>query len=186
MEPITNDAQTFRLARRDQAGAAPDKSSRAPSAMLIGIDPRLNADVLFALRSMGHGDDLVVADANFPTASVAATTSLGRSLRIDDTAPEVIRAVCSVMPIDTFETAAIACMQVVGDPAATPEVHRETNDIVQRAHRGGTTEATRMEPIERLAFYRRAASSYAVIQTSEPRLFGCFILRKGIIAPSGD
>ena len=71
--------------------------------MLKGIDPLLNADVLYALRAMGHGDDLVLCDTNFPADSVARATVLGRLLRIDNVrASRAARAVLSVMPLDGF------------------------------------------------------------------------------------
>ena len=70
--------------------------------MLKGIDPILNADVLYALRAMGHGDDLIIADTNFPSDSVARETVLGEVLRIDRPAAEVVKAVLSIYPIDTF------------------------------------------------------------------------------------
>ena len=70
--------------------------------MLKKIDPLLNADVLYALRAMGHGDDLVICDTNFPADSVARQTVLGKVLRIDNTtAAEAARAILSVMPSST-------------------------------------------------------------------------------------
>ena len=70
--------------------------------MLKGINPLLNADVLHVLRAMGHGDDLIIADTNFPSDSVARQTVYGRLLRIDASAEDVVEAVLSVMPIDEF------------------------------------------------------------------------------------
>ena len=70
--------------------------------MLKGIDPLLNAEVLGALRAMGHGDDLILADTNFPADSVARLTALGRLLRIDAPAARVAKAVLSVYPLDSF------------------------------------------------------------------------------------
>ena len=71
--------------------------------MLKGIDPRLNADVLYALRAMGHGDYLVLSDTNFPSDSVAKETKLRRLLRMDNlTSAEAAEAILSVMPLDTF------------------------------------------------------------------------------------
>lgn len=84
--------------------------------MLIGLNPLLNADVLYALRAMGHGDDLIIADTNFPSDSVARETVLGEVLRIDASAAEVVRAVLSLYPIDTFVEDAAARMEVVGAP----------------------------------------------------------------------
>ncbi len=71
--------------------------------MLKSIDPILNADVLYALRAMGHGDELVICDTNFPADATARQTVLGRLLRIDNvTAGRAARAILSVMPLDTF------------------------------------------------------------------------------------
>ena len=148
--------------------------------MLKGIDPRLNADVLYALRAMGHGDDLVIADANFPGDSIARRTTLGRLLRIDDpSAAAVAAAVLSVMPLDTFADDSAARMEVVGQPGEVPLVQRE----VQRAVDAAEDRPWPMTGIERFAFYERAARAYAVIQTGERRFYGCFAFRKGVISP---
>ena len=93
--------------------------------MLNGIDPILNADVLYALRAMGHGDDLIIADTNFPSDSVARETVLGEVLRIDRSAAEVIRAVLSLYPIDTFVDDSAARMEVVGEPDKILPVMKE-------------------------------------------------------------
>ena len=88
--------------------------------MLKGINPLLNADVLQALRAMGHGDDLIIADTNFPADSTARQTRLGKLLRIDATAAEVAAAVLSVYPLDTFVDDAAARMEIVGKPERNP------------------------------------------------------------------
>lgn len=145
--------------------------------MLKGLDPILNADVLYALRAMGHGDDLIISDTNFPADSVARETVLGEVLRIDRPAAEVIRAVLSVYPIDTFVDDAAARMEVVGEPETILPVMEEVQTEVSAV--GGPT----LLGIERYAFYDRAKAAYAVIQTSERRFYGCFALRKGVIGP---
>lgn len=145
--------------------------------MLKGIDPILNADVLYALRAMGHGDDLIIADTNFPSDSVARETVLGEVLRIDRPAAEVVKAVLSVYPIDTFVDDAAARMEVVGEPTTILPVMEEVQGEVSAV--GGPT----MMSIERFAFYDRAKAAYAVIQTGERRFYGCFALRKGVIPP---
>ncbi len=147
--------------------------------MLKGIDPLLNADVLYALRAMGHGDDLIIADTNFPSDSVARDTVLGEVLRIDRPAAEVVRAVLSVYPMDTFVDDAVARMEVVGEPDTILPVMEEVQGEVNAA--GGPT----MKSIERYAFYDRARLAYAVIQTGERRFYGCFALRKGVVPPEG-
>jgi len=145
--------------------------------MLKGIDPILNADVLFALRAMGHGDDLIIADTNFPTDSVARETVLGTVLRIDRAAAEVVRAVLSVYPIDTFVEDAAARMEVVGEPDTILPVMEEVQAQVS------AVDGPTMIGVERYAFYDRAKQAYAVIQTGERRFYGCFALRKGVVPP---
>lgn len=146
--------------------------------MLIGINPLLNADVLYTLRAMGHGDDLIIADTNFPSDSVARETILGELLRIDAPAAEVVEAVLSVYPIDTFVDDAASRMEVVGEPKTILPVMEEVQSKVSAV--GGPTQ---MMSIERYAFYERAKKAYAVIQTGERRFYGCFALRKGVIGP---
>ena len=119
--------------------------------MLIGLNPLLNADVLYALRAMGHGDDLIIADTNFPSDSVARETVLGEVLRIDASAAEVVRAVLSVYPIDTFVEDAAARMEVVGAPAEILPVMQEVQAEVSAVNGPAT-----MMPIERYAFYARS------------------------------
>jgi len=147
--------------------------------MLNGIDPILNADVLYALRAMGHGDDLIIADTNFPSDSVARETVLGEVLRIDRSAAEVIRAVLSLYPIDTFVDDSAARMEVVGEPDKILPVMKEVQAQVSAV--SGPT----LIGIERFTFYNRAKQAYAVIQTGERRFYGCFAFRKGVVPPDG-
>jgi len=147
--------------------------------MLKGIDPLLNAEVLQALRAMGHGDDLIVADCNFPADAIATETVLGELLRIDAPAPRVARAVLSVFPLDTFVDDAAARMEIVGAPDEVPDVQAE----VQREIDAAEGRAWPMIGIERYDFYERARRAYAVIQTGERRFYGCFAFRKGVIGP---
>lgn len=148
--------------------------------MLKGIDPILNADVLFALRAMGHGDDLIIADTNFPSDSIARQTRFGRLLRLDNvTAARAARAVLSLYPLDTFVDDAAARMEIVDDPEQIPDVQIEVQDEIDSAE----GKPTPMISIERYAFYERAKSAYCVIQTGERRFYGCFAFRKGVIPP---
>jgi L-fucose mutarotase len=148
--------------------------------MLKGIDHRLNADVLYVLRSMGHGDALVIADTNFPSDQVSRSTVYGDLLRMENlTAAEAVRAVLSVMPLDTFVDDFAGRMEVVGDAAAVPDVQKEVQAELDRAE----GRPRPMIGIERFDFYDRARESYAVIQTGERRFYGCFLFRKGVIGP---
>jgi L-fucose mutarotase len=148
--------------------------------MLKNLDPLLNADVLHALRAMGHGDDLVLCDTNFPGDSVARHSVLGRLLRIDGvTAPRAARAILSVMPLDSFVDHPALRMQVVDRPDEIPVVQGEVQAEIDRAE----GRSWPMGSIERFAFYDQARKAYCVIATGEQRFYGCFIFRKGVIPP---
>ena len=150
--------------------------------MLKGINPLLNADVLQALRAMGHGDDLIIADTNFPSDSVARQTALGRLLRIDAPAAEVVKAVLSLYPLDTFVDDAAARMEIVSKPDEIPPVQKEVQKEIDAAE----GKSWPMLPVERYAFYERAKQAYCVIQTGERRFYGCFAFRKGVIPPDAE
>lgn len=148
--------------------------------MLKGLDPRLNAEVLYALRAMGHGDVLIIADTNFPSDSIARETTLGELLRMDNlTAGEAAEAVLSVFPLDTFVDDFAGRMEIVGSPDEVPPVQAE----VQAAIDAAEGQPRPMVSVERFAFYDLAREAYAVIQTGERRFYGCFMLRKGVIPP---
>ncbi|MEQ8479311.1 MAG: RbsD/FucU family protein [Hoeflea sp.] len=148
--------------------------------MLKGIDPRLNAEALYALRAMGHGDILIIADTNFPSDSIARQTVLGDLLRMDNlTAGEAAEAILSVLPLDTFVDDFAGRMEIVGNPDEVPPVQQEVQDAIDAAE----GEPRKMVGIERFAFYDLAKQAYAVIQTGERRFYGCFMFRKGVIPP---
>jgi L-fucose mutarotase len=147
--------------------------------MLKGLDPCLHADLLYVLRAMGHGDDIVIADTNFPADSVAAETVHGRLLRLDVDAPRAVRAVLSVMPLDSFVEHPAERMEVVGAPSAIPPVQAEVQAEIDAAEGRHAP----MGAIERHAFYARAKQAYAVVQAHERRFYGCFILKMGVIPP---
>jgi L-fucose mutarotase len=148
--------------------------------MLKNIDPLLNADVLYALRAMGHGDALILCDANFPADSVARQTVLGRLLRIDGVdSARAAQAILSVFPLDTFVEHAAQRMEVVDQPDEIPAVQAEVQREIDRA----LGRSSPMGSIERFAFYERARQSYCVIATGERRFYGCFVLQKGVVPP---
>ena len=148
--------------------------------MLKNIDPLLNADVLYALRAMGHGDTLVICDTNFPADSVARETVLGDLLRIDGvTAARAVEAVLSVVPLDTFVDDSARRMEIGGSPDEIPAVQQEVQAAIDKAE----GKSWPMTSIERMEFYEHAKKAYCVIATGERRFYGCFIFRKGVIAP---
>jgi L-fucose mutarotase len=151
--------------------------------MLKNLDPMLNAEVLYALRLMGHGDKLVIADTNFPSDSIARETVFGELLRIDNTsAARAFRAVLSVLPLDTPLQPSVGRMEIMGAPDEIPPVQREVQLEVDRAE----VQSAPMYGIERFAFYEAAKQAYCVIQTGETRFYGCFLLTKGVIPPVAE
>ena len=151
--------------------------------MLKNINPLLNADILHALRAMGHGDDLIVADVNFPADSIARQTRLGSLLRIDNTtSAQAIEAILSVMPLDSYVDDAAGRMQVIGAPDEIPAVQEEVQQVIDAAE----GRSWPMIAIERFAFYERAKTAYCVIQTGDRRFYADFALRKGVIPPNAD
>ena len=147
--------------------------------MLKAIHPLLNADVLYALRQMGHGDELVIADTNFPAESIAIETTFGRLLRIDADLPTVVRAVLSQFPLDTFVDDAACRREVVGKPQEMLPIHHEVQKEIDAAEGG----KFKLVGVERFAFYEKAKKSFAVIQAHERRFYGCFIFKMGVISP---
>ena len=151
--------------------------------MLKSIDPALNAEVLGALRAMGHGDDLIICDTNFPADSVARQTVLGTLLRIDNvTAARAARAILSVMPLDAFVEKPALRMEIVDKPDEIPPVQAEVQKEIDAAE----GKSWPMGSIERFAFYDLAKKAYCVIQTGERRFYGCFVFKKGVIPPDAD
>jgi L-fucose mutarotase len=143
--------------------------------MLKGLDPLLTPDLLYMLRAMGHGDDLVIVDANFP-----ASSTHQRVARIDGaTATGVLSAVLSVMPLDDFVDQPCARMEVVGDPGEVPPICAEFQAIIDQAEGG----RFKLAAIERFAFYERARRAYGIVQTSETRLYGNVLLKMGVVRP---
>jgi L-fucose mutarotase len=140
--------------------------------MLKGIDPILNADLLYILRAMGHGDDLVLADTNFPSTAMAK-----RLVRMDGVAgPRLLEAILSVLPLDDFVPDPALRIEVVGNPEDVPPVCADYAKIL--AHHG-----VALGRLERFAFYERSRQAFAVVASGETRLYGCLLLKKGVIRP---
>ena len=145
--------------------------------MLKGIDPVLGPELLAVLRAMGHADEIVIADSNFPAAANAR-----RLIRADGiSGTRIARAIASVMPIDDFVPNAAFRMAVVGKPDEIPPIIPQYAAILKDAGYKGA-----IEPIERFAFYERAREAYAIVATGEGRLYANLILKKGVVAPGQD
>lgn len=144
--------------------------------MLKNIDPILSPDLLFILASMGHGDELAIVDANFPAANMAK-----RLVRLEGvSAPRALQAALTLLPLDDFVGSPVTVMEVVGDPEAIPEPVAEFTAAVNAAE-SKPVEVTR---IDRFAFYDRAKAAFAIVATGETRLYGCALIKKGVIRPS--
>ena len=146
--------------------------------MLKDIHPLLNADLLYCLRAMGHGDELVLVDANFPADSVAEYL-----IRLDGVdLLQTSEAILSVFPLDSFVEYPVLRMEVVDNPNEIPEIQNQFQTLVNQS----AGRSINMGSLERYAFYERARQAYAVIATGERRGYGCFILSKGVLDPAGE
>jgi L-fucose mutarotase len=142
--------------------------------MLKGIPPLLGPDLLHVLRAMGHGDEIVIVDANYPAESAGPAT-----VRLDGhSATDVLDAVLTLMPLDSFVDEPAIGMEVVGDPKKREQTHKDFEALIKmhEPEMGLTL-------LERFAFYDRVKSAYAIIQTGERRLYGNVLLKKGVILP---
>lgn len=145
--------------------------------MLLGLDPLLTPDLLRILRAMGHGDEIAIVDANFPAASNAK-----RLVRLDAAdVSHALTAVLSVLPLDSFVKAPANGMQVVGKPKEIPPAIAEFQTIVDRL----SAFPTKIARIERFGFYERAKACFAIVATTDRRLYANIILTKGVIGADG-
>jgi len=141
--------------------------------MLRGVHPLLTADLLHALASMGHGDEIALVDANFPAASVAR-----RLVALPGAdAPSALDAVLTVFPLDTIEVPAVLTMGVVGDPQAVPAPVADFAAVLTE-HGFADQE---IGSLERHEFYERARRAFAVVRTGEMRPYGNVLLVKGVV-----
>ena len=142
--------------------------------MLKGIPSVLSPELLKILMEMGHGDEIVIGDGNFPAASIAQ-----RLVRLDGHGVcEILDAVLDLMPLDTYVEKPVSLMEVMkGDNAKTPIWDTYKEIIANHDPRGAATVGT----IERFAFYEEAKKAYAIIATSEKAIYANVMLQKGVI-----
>ncbi|WP_299809583.1 RbsD/FucU domain-containing protein [uncultured Roseibium sp.] len=141
--------------------------------MLRGLNPLLSPDLLHALAAMGHGNDIVIADANFP-----AHSNGQRVVRLDGvSATAALEAVLQVLPLDTFVPDPALTMQVVGNPSEVPPVVAEFQKLVDKL----ADNPVKIGGLERNAFYQRSRDAFVILQTGETRLYGNILLKKGVI-----
>lgn len=141
--------------------------------MLKNIPQIISPELIKILMEMGHGDELVIADGNFPAASCAQ-----RLVRADGhNVPELLEAILKLYPLDTYTEAPVSLMAVVPGDTVKPVIWDEYKSII---HRHETT-TNKIEFVERFEFYDRAKKAYAVIATGEKALYANIILRKGVV-----
>ena len=143
--------------------------------MLKNINPVLSPELLKVLCEMGHGDEIIIADGNFPAESVGKDAIV---IRADGHGvPELLDAVLSLIPLDQYTQKPAGLMEVVpGDPVV-PVIWDEYKAIIQR--NGENPEAVEM--IERFAFYERAKKAYAIVATGETAIYANILLKKGVV-----
>lgn len=143
--------------------------------MLKGIPSILSPELLCALSQMGHGDELVIADGNFPCHSVEKNSIV---IHADGHGvPEILDAVLQVLPLDTYTEKPVGLMEVVkGDNVETP-IWDKYNELLEK-HEPSHHD---IEYIERFAFYERAKGAYLIIATSEQALYANILLKKGVV-----
>lgn len=144
--------------------------------MLKGIPSILGPDLLAVLRAMGHGDEIAIVDGNYPAAAHAQ-----RLVRLDGHgAPAALDAILTLLPLDTDVPHAAFRPCAFGDCARMESVFEDFRAVIDRHQK-----AISLTPLEGEGFYARVRGAYAIVATSEPRLYGNIILRKGVILPNG-
>ncbi len=141
--------------------------------MLKNIPPIISPDLMKTLMEMGHGDEIVLADGNFPAASVAQ-----RLLRCDGHGvPELLEAILKFFPLDTYVDQPAALMSIVpGDPTE-PTIWETFEAVIKKSG----AQFVDFNYVDRFAFYERAKKAYAVVATSEKALYANIILKKGVL-----
>lgn len=146
--------------------------------MLKGIDPLLSAELLKVLCEMGHGDEVVVVDANFTAESLGRGKPIIRLPGID--LPRACSAVLSVFPLDAAVEQPVAFMKVCETPVGyTSGLQQQVIDLLAKAEYAAPEQC---EATERFAFYERVKNAYAIVQTGEMQPYANFLFKKGVIA----
>ena len=139
--------------------------------MLKNISPVISPELLKILMEMGHGDEIVIGDGNFPAASNAK-----RLVRLDGHGVnEILEAILKLMPLDTYVDAPLALMDN-GDASNPPPIWEDYKNTVL-AEEGDK----KFELVERFAFYERARDAYAIVATGETAIYANIILKKGVV-----
>lgn len=143
--------------------------------MLKGIDPLLSPDLLRVLRAMGHGDEIAIVDGNYP-----AEEHGKRVVRLDGHgAPRILDAILSVMPVDDMVPEAAWRPAAHMDPARIEPVFEDFTAVLLKHE-----PKQKIVPLVGDAFYNKVKACFAIVASSEPRLYGNIIVKKGVIYPA--
>lgn len=144
--------------------------------MLKNIPPIISGELMKVLLEMGHGDEIVLADGNFPSAAIAQ-----RLVRCDGHGvAEVLEAVLKFFPLDIYVAKPVALMAVVPGDDTEPVIWEEYRKVIK----GSGEKFDEFEFVERFDFYERAKKAFAVVATSEAGLYANIILKKGVVGGS--
>ena len=146
--------------------------------VLKGISSLMTPDLLKVLAEMGHGDQIVIADANFPAASIASHCP-GGLIRLDGhSIPLILRGICKLLPLDQYVECPVQVMEKMEcDKDMELPIIDEYKAIIAEAE----GKEIQFENVERFEFYERAKKCYAVIATGETSQYANIILQKGVI-----
>lgn len=143
--------------------------------MLKGIPAEISPELMDVLMQMGHGDDLLLADANYPAAANAQ-----RLVRADGHgAITLLAAILKLFPVDTFVPEVAVVMQPVDADAAEPPIWQKFRETLQ----AGEGREVPLTPIERFEFYERSRTAYAIVSTGERAFYANLLLKKGVVPP---
>lgn len=144
--------------------------------MLKGIPSVLSPELLKSLCEMGHGDELVIADGNFPCHTVGKNAKV---VRLDGHGvPEILDAVLKLLPLDTYTEKPVGLMEIVpGDDCPTPSIWYKYEELLKKHE----PEHHEIEYIERFEFYERAKKAYLIIATGESAIYANILLKKGVV-----
>jgi L-fucose mutarotase len=146
--------------------------------MLKHVDPLISAELLYVLMLMGHGDEIVLCDVNHPAASIAKITTYGKLVNVSGCKiPALTTAILGLMPLDTFVDQPVMRMRVVGSPDAQVPIFAEMQIALDQS----LGKPVNIGAYDRFDFYAAAKKSFAIVRTSDPGPYGCFILKKGVI-----
>tara|TARA_B110001452_G_scaffold27864_1_gene21859 strand:+ start:29 stop:595 length:567 start_codon:yes stop_codon:yes gene_type:complete len=154
--------------------------------ILKGISPLLTAELLYVLRSAGHGDKIAIVDANFPATAISVDTVQKEPVNLPGAStPEALDAIAAHLPIDTIVDDGVVVMLPPGDLELPPlgvEVHADGCKALE-----GTCgpECAVTTEVRRDDFYELARDAYCIVQTGERRPYGCFLLTVGMLGPDG-